>query len=758
MTVINWTSSRMVRPVDDFAGAPLVRGVMTLDPGHGAIENATLHASGLSVFEAWVNGQQVSDEVLAPGWSSYEWRLRYRTYDVTDLVAGAGAEVVVGFALGNGWACGKLGGQQSRGFWAERPTIIAALEVTYADGHVQRFGTDDRTWQAGPSQVTANDLYDGQSVDARIDTAGWSSDPAPREGWGPTEFVPFDHARLVATNAPVIRRQEEISPVSVWRSPSGRTLVDFGQNLVGWIRVTVAGEAGQVVTIRHAEVLEHDELGTRPLRSAAATDSYTLSGDDDVFEPTFTFHGFRYAEVTGWPGEIGEGALTAVVVHSDMQRIGDFECSDDLVNQLYRNVVWGQRGNFLDVPTDCPQRDERLGWTGDIAAFAPTAVRLFDVKDFLTEWMANVDAEQRHHDGIVPYVVPDVIKLDKPRPGRPRESTCLWSDAGVWVPWAVWEAYGDLDALAASYPTMTAHLDHVATLLTPDGLWEGSFQYADWLDPTAPPSDPFKAVADPGVVATACLFRSADLTARTARLLGDAAGAERYQAYADRLKDAFNEHYVDADGRVRSDCPTVYSLAICFGLLPADKQEWAGARLAELAAANGYRVATGFAGTPFVLPALTMTGHVGTAYRLLLEQECPSWLYPVTMGATTIWERWDSMLPDGTINPGQMTSFNHYAFGAVADWLHTTVGGLSALEPGFRRVLIAPQPGGGLTWARTSLDSPYGKVSVEWRLTDGVTTVDVQLPDGVTGVFRAPDGSESDLAAGPVTLHIPTTQ
>ena len=755
MSGINWTFSRMVRAARGGPpGAPLMRGVVEIEPGHGEITSAVLHASGLSVFEAQVNGRPVSDEVLAPGWSSYEWRLRYRTYDVTDLVRAGDGTVVVGFTLGNGWACGYLGGQRTRGFWAERPTLIALLEIAYADGHVQLFGTDDRTWQSGPSPITADDLYGGQSIDARVDVSGWSSDPAPRDGWAAVEFVPFDHARLVPTTGPVVRRQQELTPVEIWTSPAGRTLVDFGQNLVGWVRVNVRGESGRVVTLRHAEVLEHDELGTRPLRTAAATDTYTLSGADDTFEPTLTFHGFRYVEVDGWPGEIAEGALTAVVVHSDMRRIGDFECSDELVNQLYRNVVWGQRGNFLDVPTDCPQRDERLGWTGDIAAFAPTAVHLFDVKDFLTEWMANVEAKQSHHGGVVPYVVPDVIKLDKPRNGRPRESTCLWSDAGVWVPWAVWEAYGDIEPLRASYPTMTAHLDHVETLLTADGLWEGSFQFADWLDPNAPPDDPFRALADMGVVATACLYRSADLAARTATVLGDAAGERRYVDYAARLKAAFNEHYVDDDGRIKSDCPTVYSLAICFGLLGSEHESWAGARLAALAAANGYRVATGFAGTPFVLHALTRTGHVDTAYRLLLERECPSWLYPVLMGATTIWERWDSMLPDGTINPGQMTSFNHYAFGAVADWLHRTVGGVAPLEPGYARVLVAPRPGGGLSWARTSLDSPHGKVSVEWHLSHGEATVQVSLPEGVTGVFRAPDGTETDLASGLVALKV----
>ena len=735
----------------DYDHAPLLRTVVTPDESHGAVVSAALVATGLGIFEGYVDGHPVGPDVLSPGWSSYEWRIREYAYDVTELVPDR--PFVVGFSLGKGWAGGRLGSRNGAAFWTTKPALIAQLEISYADGHRQVVVTD-QTWQSGPSQTTTNDLYDGQTIDARIDMTGWNSGVAPRDGWTGVTIRDLDKARLVPYSGPRVVRHEEIAPQEIWTSPSGRTIVDFGQNLVGWIRVRLNAPAGTTVSIRHAEVLEHEELGTRPLRSAKATDTYTTSGGDDVFEPTKTFHGFRYAEVDGWPGEVDADALRAVVVHSELNRIGHFECSDEMLNQLHRNVVWGQRGNFVDVPTDCPQRDERLGWTGDIAAFAPTASFLFHVKDFLGEWLANVDAEQSHHEGIIPYVVPDALKFETPRPGRPRESTCLWSDAGVWVPWALYEAYGDVADLRASFGTMTAHLDHAETLLSPNGLWDTGFQFSDWLDPTAPPDDPFKAAADPGVVATACLYRSADITARAAAILGETEAQQRYEAYATRLKDAFTSHYVDG-GRVVSDCPTVYSLAICFDLLSAEHERVAGDRLAELAAANGYRVATGFAGTPFVLHALSRTGHMDAAYRMLLERECPSWLYPVTMGATTIWERWDSMLADGAINPGQMTSFNHYAFGAVADWMHKVVGGINPLEPGYSRVLIAPRPGGGLTWASASLDTPHGTVAVNWRAEDDKVTIDVTLPEGVSGVFRAPDGSETELAdSGQLTLQI----
>jgi alpha-L-rhamnosidase len=441
--------------------------------------------------------------------------------------------------------------------------------------------------------------------------------------------------------------------------------------------------------------------------------------------------------------------LAAVVVSSDLRRIGEFECSDPDLNQLHRNVVWGQRGNFLDVPTDCPQRDERLGWTGDIAVFAPTAAFLFDVNGFLHDWLADLDAEQRSADGLVPFVVPDALKHTGRRTvfGVP-DSTAIWSDAAVWVPWALWQAYGDRAVLADSYPAMVAHLRRVEGLLSQNGLWDTGFQFGDWLDPAAPPDRPGDARADKGVVATACVYRSARTVAEAARLLGHDEEADEFTALAQRTRAAFNRYYVTEEGHVHSDCPTVYALAINFGLLDEPRLTKAGDRLAELVAENGYRIATGFAGTPYISDALTQTGHLDAAYRILLERECPSWLYPVTMGATTIWERWDSMLPDGTINPGQMTSFNHYALGAVADWMHRVIGGLSPAEPGYARVRIAPQPGGGLTWARTSLDTPHGTVRVRWELGEGGLSVEVDVPENVEADLVMPGAEPVTLGPG----------
>ena len=744
-------SSILICPDQEFDGAPLLRREFRLDPDHGSVRSATLHATAHGVVEAYLNGQPVSDEVLTPGWSSYEWRLRYRSYDVTALLQPTS---VLGFALGNGWFRGRLGWGGFRHVYGDELGAFAQLEIEFDDGHRQTVVTDD-SWTAGPSAVTANDLYDGQTIDARRRSNDWLQPGFAGDGWSGVHAGELDRATLTPYIGPPARRQEELAAATVWTSPSGKTLVDFGQNLVGWIRARVQGPAGTTITLRHAEVLEHDELGVRPLRTAQATDRFILSGGEDVFEPTFTFHGFRYAEVEGWPGGVdalrqAQGALTAIVVSSELRRIGTFECSNELLNQLHRNVVWGTRGNFLDVPTDCPQRDERLGWTGDIAAFAPSAAYLFDVEAFLRDWLADLDVEQRAADGMVGYVIPDIMKRIPAQPNRPtRDSTAVWSDAAVWVPWALWQAYGNPQVLADSFDAMAAHLRRVESKLSPTGLWDTGFQFGDWLDPTAPPDNPAKAKADNGVVATVCLFRSADLAAQAADVLGKTAEAAEFRDLADRTRAAFHDHYVEADGTIRSDATTVYALAIAFGILDADLTELAGKRLATLVADGGFHIQTGFAGTPFVTDALTSTGHLDHAYKLLLQTECPSWLYPVTMGATTVWERWDSMLPDGTINPGQMTSFNHYALGAVADWMHRTIGGIAPLEPGYSRVLIAPRPGGGISWAKAGLDTRHGPVSVSWQQEPGQDlSVDVDIPDSVTAVVRLPDGSEHEVGAG----------
>lgn len=723
------------------AAAVVLGTTVALEREPSTVRSARLVATAHGVYEASINGHPVTTSVLNPGWTAYEWRLQYQEFDVTDLVADGPRELTIDADLGNGWYRGDLGFAGANANYGENIGFCAALEVTFDDGTAQTVATSP-SWIARTSATTENSLYGGQRIDARLRVGGQAL--AVRE-------LPLDRSALVAQAGPLITRQEVVRPQQIWTSPAGRTLIDFGQNLVGWLRLTVSGQAGSEVVVRHAEVLEDGELATRPLREARATDSFVLSGGTDTFEPTFTFHGFRYAEVTGWPGALTTDDLEAVVVHSAMRRTSEFSCSEPLVDQLVHNSVWGQKGNFLDVPTDCPQRDERLGWTGDIAAYAASASFQFDTADFLHKWLLDLAEETKHAPGgIVPFVVPDALKLgdlsklDGDFGGSP---TAIWGDAAVWVPQALWHAFGDTDRLRAHYPGMVMHLESVEAVLSTTGLWDTGFQFGDWLDPDAAPDAPADAKADKGVVATACLFRSASFAAEAATVLGRADDAARWGALAARTRAAFNAHYVDG-GRVLSDCATVYALAITFGLLDEPEQASAAARLAEIVRASGYRVTTGFAGTPFVTWALSETGHVEDAYRLLLEKECPSWLYPVTMGATTIWERWDSMLPDGTINAGEMTSFNHYALGAVADWIYQVVAGIRPAAPGYRAIRIQPVPGPGIDHVTAAYEARVGRIEVHWRRSAVGFELDVTVPEGVPTEVVLPDGRVERVEGG----------
>ncbi|WP_203770598.1 family 78 glycoside hydrolase catalytic domain, partial [Actinoplanes nipponensis] len=501
-------AARFISPVTlgrEGMPAPILTGTVTLPTD---IVRARLHATAHGLYTAELNGERVGDQELAPGWTSYPHRLRYQSYDVTALVRPGENRLAV--LLGNGWWRGRLGFQGRRGLYGDRLALLAQLEVTTADGAVHRLVTDG-SWTAADSGVLADDLYDGQRTDLRA---------GPRRT-DAVEVVDADLALLVAPAGPPVRVTGVLPAQRVWTSPAGRTLIDFGQNVVGRVRLRVRGTgAGPEVTVRHAEVLEHEELGVRPLRTARATDTYVLAGPaETVLEPTLTFHGFRYAEVTGVPG-LRAADAEAVVIGSDLRRTGWFESSHALLNRFHDNVVWGMRGNFVDVPTDCPQRDERLGWTGDIQVFSPTASFLYDSAGLLTGWLADLAAEQQK-DGSVPFVVPDVIR-------RPGPATAAWGDAATIVPWVLYRRTGDLGLLARQLPSMRAWVDRMAELAGPDRLWTGGFQFGDWLDPAAPPDSPFQARADPDVIATAHLARSADIVARAAELTGDAAGARRY--------------------------------------------------------------------------------------------------------------------------------------------------------------------------------------------------------------------------------------
>ncbi|MDR6907158.1 alpha-L-rhamnosidase [Agromyces sp. 3263] len=704
------------------------------------LRRATLRITAIGLVEAWINGTRVGDEVLAPGWTSYRHRLAISSHDVTPLVHEG--ENVVGAIVGEGWALGRLGWENRRNHYGDRPALWAELVLEYPD-RVETVVTD-AAFRSSTGAIRSSSLYDGEVVDARLEPEGWSDTGFDDGDWSPVEPFEWPAEALFEPTAEPIRRIEELAPVSITTSPSGRTVIDFGQNISGWVRFTVHAAPGDTITIRHAETLTDGELDFETLRTAKATDVYVArGGGGETFEPRFTFHGFRYVEVDGWPGDVSAEDVRAVVVHSDMTRTGWFETSNELVNRLHENAVWSMRDNFVGVPTDCPQRDERLGWTGDLNAFAPTAAFLYDVRGVLGSWLDDLAAEQQEK-GFVPWVVPDVLST-------PSSPTALWSDVAVSLPWALYREYGDLEILRRAYPSMTSFIRSVEPSLDAYGLWSTGFQYGDWLDPDAPIDNPAGGKTDRHLVASAYLCKTTRELAHAAALLGEEADAAHFTALADRVRAAFRREYVTEAGRIVNESATAYALAIVFDLLEQEQREHAGDLLARLVAKAGFTISTGFAGTPLVTDALSSTGHLDEAYALLMETRCPSFLYPVTMGATTIWERWDSIRPDGTINPSGMTSLNHYALGAVASWLHRVVGGIEAIEPGYRRVRIAPKPGGGLVSANTRHDTVHGQIAVAWRVDGADVTLDVAVPAGVVADVELPlhpDAATATVGAG----------
>ncbi|MFF8536467.1 family 78 glycoside hydrolase catalytic domain [Streptomyces sp. NPDC015532] len=699
------------------------------------ITRARLYVTAHGLYEVEINGLRVGSEILAPGWTVYPHRLRYRTHDVTAHLA-TGTNVI-GAWLGDGWYRGKYGFDGgTRNIYGTDQALIAQLEVTYDDGTTTVIATD-ATWTAATGPIASSGLYEGEHFDARLDDPYWATRaPEQHTEWTPVRLGNRNPRTLVAPQGPPVRCTQEMAPVAITRTADGRHLLDFGQNLVGRLRLTADGPVGTTITVRHAEVLQDGELATQPLREAYSTDTLILSGRGPyTWEPRFTLHGFRYAEISGWPGELTQESVTARVYHTDMRRTGWFECSDPLINRLHENVVWSMRGNFVDIPTDCPQRDERLGWTGDLQVFAPTASFLYDCAGMLDSWLTDVGLEQLP-DGTIPWYVPVI-------PGKPMwtpiQPGAAWGDVATLTPWTLYRRFGDLQILRRNYAMAKAWVDLVERLAGPDRLWDTGFQLGDWLDPAAPPDDPAAGRTDRYLVATGYFAYSARHLSLAAAELGMEQDAERYAALAAEVAAAFRRRYVLPVGRMTSDSPTAYALGIAFDLLTEPQRRAAGDRLAELVLADEARIATGFVGTPVICDALTDTGHLDVAYLLLTQTECPSWLYPVTQGATTIWERWDSLRPDGTLNPGGMTSFNHYALGAVADWLHRVVGGMAESMPGYRQLVFQPRPGGGITWARTRHETPYGAAESSWETTaDGRMRIHVVVPDGCSGVVRLP--------------------
>lgn len=707
----------------------------------GDVASARLYVTARGLYEVELNGSRVGDWLFTPGWTSYDHRLQYQTYDVSELVQEG--DNALGVWLGDGWFRGRLGWVDGRNVYGSTLALLAQLEITYADGTREVLGTD-HTWRSTTGPILVSDLYDGEIYDARLEMDGWSTAAFDDADWRPVRVRNDISPTLVAQIAPPVRKIQEVRPVEKLRTPQGDIVFDLGQNMVGHVRLTVSGTAGTRITLRHAEVLDRDgSFYTENLRSAKQELVYVLKGTgEEMYEPRFTFQGFRYVLVEGFPGEPDLDAIMGIVVHSDMAPTGTFETSHPLINQLQQNIVWGQRGNFLDVPTDCPQRDERLGWTGDAQAFAPTAAFNMNVAAFFSKWLGDLALDQKSN-GAVPHVIPDVLS----RAETEIEGSSGWADAAVIVPWTMYLAYGDTRILERQYESMKAWVGYIERAAGPSRLWNSGWHFGDWLAFASTRSDYPGATTDKDLIATAFFAHATSLLRKTAVVLGHEQDAVKYESLLRDVREAFQREFVTANGRLASGTQTAYALALAFDLLPPGMAPDAAARLAGDVRAFEH-LTTGFLGTPHLARSLSDHGYLHEAYTLLLRDKYPSWLYPITQGATTIWERWDGQKPDGSFQDVGMNSFNHYAYGAIGEWMYGTVGGLQIDEaaPGYKHTIVSPRPGGGFTHALASHESPYGTVASEWNWGDDIFALHVTVPPNATATVRLPGASGTAVA------------
>ncbi|MCS3843559.1 alpha-L-rhamnosidase [Microbacterium sp. AK031] len=706
-------------------------------------ERARLRLSALGVVDAWINGRRATDAVLTPGWTSYKQRVLLDTVDVTALLHDGENTIVL--VVGDGWYRGRMGFANRTEIYGERSGAIAQI-----DSELGIHVATDETWRGGFGAIRSASIYDGTTTDLREAPVGVHNTDFDDSLWQTTEVIESDLSRFEPRSAPPIRVVAEREMTRTERD--GAVQFNAGQNVSGWVRLVVRGSAGDIITVKHAEILEPSgDLHTAALRSAKATDVYTLDREGEhTLEPQFTFHGFQYAEVTGAAAVV---SATAVAVSSDLPARSTFRSASPALDQFHSNVFWSQRDNFLSVPTDCPQRDERLGWTGDAQAFAATASTLMDSEAFWLNWLRDLEADQTDEGGVA-SVVPDIIRREDMRMGGPTVDNmgrAGWADAATIVPWAVYESTGSAEALVQQLDSMRRWVDHLRRRAGADiVLPTEPFQYGDWLDPDAPGAQPWKAKVSSDYVANAFYVHSARLLARAERLVGDRVRAAEYDALGDRVAEATWQRW----GAEAIGSQTGAALALEFRIAPDDERAAIADRLAENVRSEAGRISTGFLGTPLVLFALSNSGHLDEAFLMLLRREAPSWLYQVDRGATTVWERWDAILPDGRIHGGDMDagstegggsmlSFNHYAYGAMIDWVYRTVAGLSPAEPGYRVTKIAPRPAVGLEHAAASVDTSYGRLAIDWHLDGGAFHASVEVPFGVRAQLDLPTTAES---------------
>jgi alpha-L-rhamnosidase len=739
----------------------------------GEVVSASLLATAHGVYEAFLNGSRVGDDELTPGFTAYRKRIQVQTYDVADLVVrGANA---LGALLSDGWWRGQHGIVRAVDAYGQTTAFLAELRVTLRSGETLVFGTDG-SWRSTPSHVLAADLIAGEVHDLRRQVHGWSAAGTDRSAWDIVRVADHSYEELCTPIGRPVRRVDVLPAVTVTEIAPGRHIADFGQNSNGWVRLTDLGPEGTTVTLTYGEALDPlsgdvtqenvKHAGFAEPRTVALpfqTDVVTSAGNGSVFEPRHSTKGFRYVRIEGQPGSLDPASIASVVVHSDLRRIGDFACSDGRINRLHRVAVWSFRGNACDIPTDCPTR-ERSGWVGDWQLYIDTAAYLYDVFDWSAKWLRDLAADQLP-SGAVTNIVPD------PSPDAPvwrnGHGSSGWGDAAVHVPLQLYRATGRTDVLADQFDSMKRWVDFAAerALLgrhpsrverNPDPLpheqyvWDSGWHFGEWLEPGTNMDGIFREllVEDHGPVATAYLYRSARELSATAEVLGEAGAAERYDELTAHVLDAWRTEFIDEKGHVQPATQANLVRALAFGLTPDDLRPQTADDLVTLIRAAGTHLATGFLATPFLLPVLADAGHLDVAYALLFQDTEPSWLRMSESGTTTIWEDWDGVKPDGTVSH----SLNHYSKGAVISFLHRYVAGLRLVEPGYRHFRVAPQPGGGVTWAETHHDSPHGRIDVRWEQHDDRLDVVVTVPAGTTAEVVLPDGDTRTLTAGRHTL------
>lgn len=698
------------------------------------VKKARLYATALGLYEAELNGVKLDDTYFTPGWTSYHKRLQYQTYAVDGIRAG---ENELRFTLGKGWYAGELGFTPTPNHYGDTTALLALLVLTYADGTEEIVGTDE-SWNVFTGAIRFSEIYDGETQDTTL----------PLTPVGKAQLFEHGFETLVAQENEPVRCLCTLPVARAFTAPNGEQLFDFAQNLTGWVEVKIQGRPGQRLTLRHAEAL--DESGnfyTGNLSFAKATDTYVLNGEAQTLRPHFTYHGFRYVCLEGLEeGQTVE--LTACHLSSDLKETGRFSCSDKRVNRLWQNIVWGQRDNYLDVPTDCPQRSERLGWTGDATAFTPTAVFNYNIAPFMRKWLRDLAADQNPVTG-APQVVPDVLS-DGATGGQ--NGAAYWGDVATVVPWTLYQVYGDKRVLAEQYESMKIWVEFIRRQCGENGLWQTGFQYGDWLGLDAEMNglgDERKGATDDYFAANVCYAWSLQILADSAELLGNEEDARLYRGIRQQVLAAFRDEYVTKTGRLVSETQTALTLALHFGMVEERHRAAIAERLEQNIAAHKTHLTTGFIGTPYACLALSDNGKHALAGKLLLQEENPGWLYEINMGATTVWERWNSILPDGSFNPANMNSLNHYAYGSIGNWLYTRLCGLQLIEPGYKTFAIKPQFIKGITHTELSYESVYGTIKSAWRCENGTITVDVTVPVGSRCVLTLPEREDRvELSSG----------